>query len=150
VLQCGAVYDPMRNELFSARLGGGAFLNGAPIRVSTAASLTKSVIVTGFYYERGPLMLRTLEAMRKLLVANIQGIRRTGAASLDLCYVACGRFDGYFEYRLSPWDFAAGMLIVKEAGGVVADADGAERGLFSVGVICSNRLIHRELLELVG
>lgn len=149
-VQCGVVYDPMRDELFAARRGAGAWCNGEPIRVSCAPTLSKSVIVTGFYYERGPLMLRTLESMRKLLVANIQGIRRTGAASLDLCYVACGRFDAYFEYRLSPWDFAAGMLIVTEAGGVCADADGVARGLRSEGVVCSNGLIQEELLGMVG
>jgi myo-inositol-1(or 4)-monophosphatase len=146
---CGAVYDPMRDELFYARKGGGAWLNGQPIKVSGASTLSKSVIATGFYYERGPLMLRTLESMRKLLVANIQGIRRSGAASLDCCYVACGRFEGYFEYRLSPWDFAAGLLIIAEAGGICADADGTVRGVHSQGVVCSNGLIQDELTRIV-
>ena len=149
-VQCGVVYDPMRAELFSAQRGCGARCNGKLIRVSTSPDLTKSVIVTGFYYERGPMMLRTLESIRKLLVANIQGIRRTGAASLDCCYVACGRFEGYFEYQLSPWDFAAGMLIIMEAGGACADIDGEARGLFSKGMICSNGVIHPELLATVG
>jgi myo-inositol-1(or 4)-monophosphatase len=148
-VQCGVVYDSMRDELFSARRGSGAWCNGKPVRVSMVPDLTRSVICTGFYYERGALMVRTLESIRKLLVANIQGIRRTGAASLDCCYVACGRFDGYFEYRLSPWDFAAGMLIVEEAGGVCVDADGAARGLLSQGMICSNAVIHRELMDMV-
>lgn len=149
-VQCGVVYDPMHVELFSAQRGSGAWCNGKPVRVSTAPDLTRSVICTGFSYERGALMLRTIESIRKLLVKNIQGIRRSGAASLDCCYVACGRFDGYFEYRLSPWDFAAGMLIVQEAGGVCADIDGEERGLFSRGMICSNGAIHRELLGVVA
>ena len=148
-VQCGVVYDPMRGELFSALRGHGAWCNGEPIRVSRAAELTKSVICTGFYYERGPLMLKTLDSMRRLLTANIQGIRRTGAASLDCCYVACGRFDGYFEFRLSPWDFAAGMLIVEEAGGVCVDADGTAKGLFSQGMICSNGLIHGDFVGMV-
>ncbi|MBN1577506.1 MAG: inositol monophosphatase [Chitinispirillaceae bacterium] len=149
-VECGVVHDPMRKELFCAQAGHGAWYNGEPIRVSAAPDLMKSVIGTGFYYERGPLMLRTLDSIRKLLSAGIQGIRRTGAASLDCCYVAGGRFDGYFEYRLSPWDFAAGMLIVNEAGGVCMDVDGVERGLMSQGMICSNGMIHEELCGMVG
>ncbi|MBN1308013.1 MAG: inositol monophosphatase [Chitinispirillaceae bacterium] len=149
-VRCGVVHDPMRKELFSAKAGGGARCNGSPIRVSPAADLTKSVIGTGFYYDRGALMLRTLDSIRKLLGAGIQGIRRTGAASLDCCYVASGRFDGYFEYGLSPWDFAAGMLVVTEAGGVCTDVDGKERGIFSSGVICSNGAIQGELCGMVA
>ena len=149
IVQCGVVNDPMRKELFGARRGGGAWCNGKPIRVSSASGLRTSVIVTGFYYERGPLMLRTLDSIRKLFSAGIQGIRRTGTASLDCCYVACGRFDGYFEYQLSPWDFAAGMLIVEEAGGVCADVDGMERGILSKGMICSNGVIQRTLCGIV-
>lgn len=148
-VQCGVVYDPMRAELFSARRGVGAWCNGKPITVSMAPDLRRSVICTGFYYERGELMTKTLESVRKLLVEGIQGIRRTGSASLDCCYVACGRFDGFFEYRLSPWDFAAGMLIVMEAGGVCEDSDGEAHGLFSAGIICSNRLIQSELRSAV-
>ncbi len=149
-VQCGVVFNPVSGELFSAQRGGGVWCNSQPIAVSSVPELSKSVIVTGFYYERESLMVRTLDSMRELLLANIQGIRRTGAASLDLCYVACGRFDGYFEYRLSPWDFAAGMLIVMEAGGVCVDRDGEARGLRSQGMICSNGVIHRELCRIVA
>jgi myo-inositol-1(or 4)-monophosphatase len=150
VVECGVVFNPVSGEIFAATRGNGALLNGAPLRVSKVKTLTRSVIATGFYYERGAIMLRTLESVRKLLTANIQGIRRMGSAALDLCYVACGRYDGYFEYQLSPWDFAAGALIVEEAGGCCADSDGETgRGLFSKGMICSNGALHRELCSMV-
>lgn len=138
VVQCGVVYNPNNEELYSAVVGNGAFCNGIRINVSPVATLDRAVIATGFFYERGPLMLKTLDTIKNLLVANIQGIRRMGSAALDLCYVACGRYDGYFEYRLSTWDFAAGLLIVREAGGICLDSDGNNTGLFSRGMICSN------------
>jgi myo-inositol-1(or 4)-monophosphatase len=148
-VQCGVVFNPVNGELFSAERTKGAWCNDKPITVSSVSTLAKSVIGTGFYYERGPLMLKTLDSIKNLLTANIQGIRRMGSAALDLCYVACGRYDGYFEYRLSPWDFAAGMLIVHEAGGICIDTDGAERGLFANGMICSNGAIHKEFCDIV-
>ena len=149
-VRCGVVLNPVYDECFSATAGQGAFRNGVPIRVSAVATLGGSVIGTGFYYERGPIMLRTLDAVRKLLQANIQGIRRTGSAALDMCYVACGRYDGYFEYRLSAWDFAAGLLILKEAGGRCTDVDGVERGVAAKGVFSSNGRIHDALFGLAG
>jgi myo-inositol-1(or 4)-monophosphatase len=149
-VRCGIVLNPVYDECFSATAGQGAFRNGVPIRVSAVATLGGAVIGTGFYYERGPIMLRTLDSVRKLLQANIQGIRRIGSAALDICYVACGRYDGYFEYRLSPWDFAAGYLILKEAGGLCTDVDGVERGLLVKGVFASNGHIHDAMFELAG
>ncbi len=146
---CGVVYDPMLSEMFYACSGSGVWCNDKAIVVSDVKELTRSVICTGFYYERGRLMLRTIESMKKLLEAGVQGIRRTGSASLDCCYVACGRFDGYFEYRLSPWDFAAGMLIASEAGGICTDIDGETRGLFSQGIVCGNVKIHKALLSMI-
>jgi myo-inositol-1(or 4)-monophosphatase len=148
-VQCGVVFHPVGNECFCAQRGTGAWCNGIPIRVSSTGTLSKAVIGTGFYYERGPLMLRTLDALRKLYTARIRGMRRIGSAALDLCYVACGRFDGYFEYQLSPWDFAAGMLILKEAGGRFTDSDGVDRGLFSKGVISSNSILHKEFCIMI-
>jgi myo-inositol-1(or 4)-monophosphatase len=148
-VQCGIVFNPSSGELFSAQRSHGAWCNGNPIAVSSVGALPQSVIGTGFYYERGPIMLKTLDSIKNLLTANIQGIRRMGSAALDLCYVACGRYDGYFEYRLSPWDFAAGMLIVHEAGGICRDFDGKERNLFSQGMICSNKRIHEEFSKIV-
>lgn len=149
VVQCGVIYNPVSGELFSAERGNGAACNGRPISVSAASELTKAVIATGFYYERGPLMERTLESLRLLYKANIRGMRRMGSAALDLCYVACGRFDAYFEYRLSPWDFAAGMLLVEEAGGVFTDSDGNNNGLLSKGVTSSNGSLHDAFCSIV-
>jgi myo-inositol-1(or 4)-monophosphatase len=149
IVKCGVVYDPSRDECFSASAGSGAFLNDDPISVSKRATIQDSMIVTGFYYDRGNLMERTLLSIHRLFKANIRGIRRMGSAALDICWVASGRFEGYFEYQLSPWDFAAGELILKEAGGVFCDVDGVERGIFSNGTICSNGLIQNALFELV-
>jgi len=149
VVKAGVVYDPMRRELFSATLGGGAFCNDRPIRTSSAATLSQSLIGTGFYYDRGELMKKTLRALHGLFNRNVHCMRRMGAATLDLAWLACGRFDGYFEYTLSPWDFAAGLLILTEAGGRASDNLGAEASLFSKGLLCSNGLIHRDLLEIV-
>lgn len=125
VVQVGAVYDPLRKELFTARRGAGAWRNGQPIRVSSAQDLSRSIFATGFFYERGESMERTLDSIRTLFRRNIRGIRRFGAAALDLSWVACGRFQGFFEYKLAPWDFAAAGLIVEEAGGVVRNRAGS-------------------------
>jgi myo-inositol-1(or 4)-monophosphatase len=148
-LVAGVVGDPAGGELFSASAGGGAECNGRPIRVSGSASLTTSLIGTGFYYERGAIMEKTLCALHGLFKKDIHCMRRMGAASLDLTWLACGRLDGYFEYTLSPWDFAAGLLILREAGGRASDSNGKEADLFSKGLVCSNGLIHDEFLEIV-
>jgi myo-inositol-1(or 4)-monophosphatase len=143
----GAVYDPMRDELFSASLGQGATLNGDPIHVSGNRQLAQSIIGTGFYYDRNETMEKTLEALRTLFKQDIHCMRRMGASSLDLTWLAAGRFDGYFEYTLSPWDFAAGLLILTEAGGKAIDArTSIPADLFSSGLICSNGLIHEALV----
>lgn len=144
----GVVLDPIKSEIFFAEADKGAFCNDKQIKVSQTKELKYSVIGTGFYYERDILMHKTLESIRKLFESGIQGIRRIGSAALDLCYVAIGRFDGYFEYQLSPWDFAAGLLILNEAGGIFTDRDGKEKGLFSTGVIASNGLIHQKLCDI--
>jgi myo-inositol-1(or 4)-monophosphatase len=148
-VKVAVIYDPNRDELFTAESGRGAFCNGEKILVSQSKSLKESVIATGFYYERGEMMQNTLFSIFRLFGENIQGIRRMGSAALDLSWVACGRYDGYFEYKLSPWDFAAGMLLVKEAGGVFSDRDGMDQGLRSQGVICSNRCLYEDILRLV-
>ena len=149
IVQCGVICNPVSGELFSAERGAGATCNGRMISVSSAEKLSRAVIATGFYYERGPIMERTLDSLRLLYKANIRGMRRIGSAALDLCYVACGRFDAYFEYRLSPWDFAAGMLVVEEAGGIFTDSDGNNNGLLSKGVICSNGRLHTVFCDIV-
>ncbi|NLW30328.1 MAG: inositol monophosphatase [Fibrobacter sp.] len=148
-VKSGVVYDPVRNELFSAEAQKGAYLNEERISVSKHEFLNESMISTGFYYDRGILMEKTLQGIHTLFKENIRGIRRMGSAALDLCWLACGRYDGYFEYMLSPWDFAAGKIIIEEAGGICADRDGLDRGLLSKGLICSNRLIQKKLMEKV-
>ncbi|MBN2189323.1 MAG: inositol monophosphatase [Chitinispirillaceae bacterium] len=149
VLISGAVYDPMRDELFSAAAGHGARCNGASVRVSKSRDLSQSLIAIGFYYDRSMTMKKTLQALYRLYQEDIRCMRRMGAASLDLAWLACGRFDGYFEYTLSPWDFAAGLLVVLEAGGRASGNDGSPAGLSSGGLICSNGLIHDKLLACV-
>lgn len=123
-LMAAVTYDPLRDELFSAAQGVGATLNGVPIRVSRVSSLDRAVLCTGFPYDvqqnpEAPLGLFSL------LVRKTQGMRRMGSAALDLAYVAVGRFDGFFEFGLKPWDTAAGALLISEAGGVVRRIDGA-------------------------
>ncbi|ATB31728.1 inositol monophosphatase family protein [Melittangium boletus] len=123
-LLAGAIYDPMLGELFSAAKGQGATLNGRPLRASGCTEMARALLCTGFPYDvhhkpEGPLGL-----LRRFIV-RAQGMRRTGSAALDLAYVAAGRFDGYFEFGLKPWDEAAGALLVREAGGVVVRIDGA-------------------------
>lgn len=148
-LIAGAVYDPMRDELFSASAGKGAYCNSERIHVSPSDSLAKSLIATGFYYDRSVTMEKTLRALYWLYQEDIRCMRRMGSAALDCAWLACGRFDGYFEYTLAPWDFAAGLLIVLEAGGTASDADGKPADLFSNGLICSNGLIHEKLMTCV-
>jgi myo-inositol-1(or 4)-monophosphatase len=145
----GVVFDPMRNECFTATKGGGAFLNGKRIGVTSCERLDHSIIATGFAYDRGHVMEKTLKAIHGLFTSNIRGIRRSGSAALDMSWVACGRFDGYFEYLLSAWDFAAGMLIVREAGGVCDDRSGNPLDLTGTSVAVSNGRIHRELMDIV-
>src|SRR3989338_132292 len=147
----GAIYDVTRNELFCAQKGKGAFLNGKPIRVNKADTLKKSLLITGFYYSRGMEVVETLDAVKRFLFQHILGIRRLGAAALDLCYVASGRAAGYWEYELSPWDFAAGKLIVEEAGGRVSGRHCEElpwdKRHF---IVASNGKIHRRMLAVIN
>ncbi|MCL4124050.1 UNVERIFIED_CONTAM: hypothetical protein GTU68_065227 [Idotea baltica] len=143
----GVVLNPSSGELFSATRGGGAFLNGEQIKVSEATALNQVVIGTGFYYDRGKMMERTLQSIRDLFARDIHGMRRLGAASLDLCFVAAGRFGAYFEYQLAPWDFAAARLIVEEAGGVVTQANGEVLPLDHTTIAASNGAFHAELVS---
>jgi myo-inositol-1(or 4)-monophosphatase len=145
----GVVYDPVREETFSAVRGGGARLNGAPVGVSDVSALERALLGTGFPYdrrERADEYLRFwLEAMR-----CSQGVRRGGSAALDLCYVACGRLDGFWEWKLKPWDTAAGRLIVEEAGGRVTDFSGAPHVLDGDETAASNGRIHEALLGMIA
>jgi myo-inositol-1(or 4)-monophosphatase len=141
----GVIYDPTRDELFTAEQGRGAHLNGKPIHVSKAAQLKECLVATGFpshkrhknpnIYFYHQITLRT------------HGVRRAGSAALDLCNVACGRFDGFWEFNLNPWDTAAGVLIVEEAGGKVSRFDGSSFELDSRETLASNGLVHEALLH---
>lgn len=148
-LVLGFVYDPVREELFSALAGGGAFLNGAPIRVSGVDRLDRALLATGFPYDVRQSPVNNLDHWSRFIV-RAQAIRRCGSAALDLSYVACGRFDGFWELKLKPWDVAAGGLIVAEAGGRVTDFADRSFKLGVPAIAATNGLIHGELLEVLN
>ncbi len=142
----GVVYDPMREELFTAQKGQGAFLNGKKIKVSTADELIKSLLATGFPYDRKETEKNNLDYFHGLLMAS-QEVRRDGSAALDLCYVAAGRFDGFWELKLKPWDVAAGSVIVREAGGTVSGLSGTPFDMHAQEILASNGRIHDQMVE---
>lgn len=146
----GVVYDPTRDELFCAQKGDGAKRNDKPIRVTEAKSLSESILATGFYYNRGKEMERNLENIKSFFLSGIIGIRRMGSAALDLCNVACGRLDGFWEHHLSPWDFAAGIYIVEQAGGKVTDNRNEKVKIVPSYIVSSNGRIHERILGIVG
>jgi myo-inositol-1(or 4)-monophosphatase len=125
------------DETFTATRGGGAFLNGAPIRVSPTSSLSDAILATGFPYRRNELEHNNLANFNRFFL-DVRGIRRFGSAAMDLAYVAAGRFDGYWELHLSPHDVAAGALLVREAGGIVSDADGGDDWLRAGHLVAAN------------
>jgi myo-inositol-1(or 4)-monophosphatase len=141
----GLVFDPLRNECFRAILGRGATLNGSPIRSSLINELDKSLLATGFPYDQrdnADYYLRFFKAF----MTRCQGIRRNGAAALDLCYVACGRLDGFWELKLRPWDTAAGALIVTEAGGKLSNFTGKKFSIWGTETLATNGLIHAAMV----
>jgi myo-inositol-1(or 4)-monophosphatase len=144
----GVVYDPMRNEMFSARKGEGADLNGRPIRVSDVDRLINSLLATGFPYDRKANGKNNIEYFENMLMAS-QEVRRDGSAALDLCSVACGRFDGFWELKLKSWDVAAGSLIVGEAGGMVSDLSGSKFNIHDGDILTSNGNIHDQMLDIL-
>lgn len=141
-----AVYNPFMKEYFYGEKGNGAFLNGQPIHVSENKTLPRSLLATGFPYIVSEKFERNMKLFSKIY-RQTQGIRRAGSAALDLCYVACGRFDGYWEFELNPWDVAAGSLIVTEAGGQLSNFSGKNLNIYDKEIIATNGLIHEELLE---
>ncbi len=148
-LQIGVIYDPLRDEMFAARAGGGATLNGAPIHVTPTAQLADAFLATGFPYTRRVAADNNTQRLDYFLRRS-QGVRRAGSAALDVAYVACGRFDGFWESGLHPWDLAAGLLLVQEAAGQFSDYDGGTERLFSGDeVLASNGLIHGEMLRVL-
>jgi len=148
-LVLGFVYDPMREEMFRAEAGRGAFLNGAPVHVSGASDLDRSLLATGFPYDVRTSPVNNLGHWGHFVV-RAQAIRRCGSAALDLSYVACGRFDGFWELKLKPWDMAAGALMVAEAGGRVTDLEGKAFALEAPGIVATNGLIHPVVVEILG
>lgn len=144
----GLIYDPMREEMFSAVKGEGAFLNGEEIRVSAVDDLNKSLLATGFPYDIRASKVNNITHFNNLLT-RVQGIRRCGSAAMDLCYVASGRFDGFWELKLSPWDIAAGALIVQEAGGLISDFQNGEFTIYGAEILASNGLIHQQIVEVL-
>ena len=142
------VYDPLMDELYHAVAGGGAYLNGRPIRVSKETALDRSLLATGFAYDRRKSEQDNLDNFAAFLKAA-RALRRDGSAALDLCYVAAGRLDGFWEFKLAPWDVAAGYLIVEEAGGRCSDASGGAAPASGSEVVASNGHIHEAMLEVL-
>ncbi|MBI4686553.1 MAG: inositol monophosphatase [Nitrospirae bacterium] len=145
----GVVYDPMRDEIFTAIKGKGAYLNNKKINVSATKSLSVSLLATGFAYDVRVSPENNLNHFSNFILRS-QGIRRAGSAAIDLCYIASGRFDGYWEMKLKPWDTAAGSLIVKEAGGRVTDFQGQPFSHYSKEILASNGKIHREMIKVLS
>jgi myo-inositol-1(or 4)-monophosphatase len=149
VLSAGVVLDVPAHECFTATAGGGARLNGAPIGVSTIDNPQRALFGTGFPFVRHEEIAPYVAQLARVM-AGAAGVRRAGAAALDLASVACGRFEGFWEMQLSPWDIAAGMLLVREAGGVVTTFEGAECPVARTGVVAGSAAMHRWLLRTVN
>ncbi|MFC1898411.1 inositol monophosphatase family protein [Candidatus Cloacimonadota bacterium] len=148
-IKFGVVFAPILNELFWAEKGKGSFLNGKQIQVSQTDQISNCLVGTGFPYDRwqqADFYIREYLAFTK----KCQGVRRAGAAAIDLCYVACGRLDGFFERKLKPWDMAAGSLIISEAGGKITQFDSSDWHYSDQTILASNRIIHKEMVDILG
>ncbi len=148
VAVAGAVYDPLKDELFTAARGSGAHLNGRRLRVSAATELLQSLLITGFPYD----LRDDLEAKLRLFtrfMGHVRAIRRDGAAALDLCYVAAGRADGFWEERLQPWDMMAGVVMIEEAGGLITRFDGSPVGLCADQMVAAGPALHASMLQVL-
>ncbi len=147
-LLMGAVYNPMMDELYFAEKGKGATLNGIPIRVSGKKDFKTACLVTGFPYKWPDSTEHPIKVFERIVLEGLP-VRRLGSAAIDLCWVACGRFDGFWEYNLNSWDVAAGYLILLEAGGRITDFDGAEYNVFEKETLATNGLIHDQMLRVI-
>ncbi|MCR9257977.1 MAG: inositol monophosphatase [Alphaproteobacteria bacterium] len=148
-ITAGLVYDPIKDDMFVADRGNGAYLNDRRIRVSARSRMPDSLFATGIpFMDRGDHVLFNAQLAKVMAVSS--GVRRMGAASLDLAYVAAGRYEGFWESGLSPWDLAAGILIVREAGGLVSDYDGRDEVMTSGNVVAGNQSLHGDLRTLVN
>lgn len=145
----GVVYDPLREEVFTAQKGKGSYLNKKRIKVSKTKNLSEALLATGFAYDVRKSPDNNLNHFSNFTL-EAQGIRRAGSAALDLCYVASGRFDGFWEMKLKPWDMAAGSLMVKEAGGKVTDFKGDPFSIYSKEILASNGRIHGEMVKVLN
>ncbi len=145
-IEYGVIYDPLRDELFEGRRGSGATLNGNPVKVSRVRRLDRALLTTGFPYDIRKRLPETLARMGRFL-GICQGLRRGGSAALDLCYVACGRLDGFYEENLKPWDTAAGLLFVLEAGGTITTFSGGDYDIYAPNIVASNGVLHGQLLK---
>ncbi len=144
----GAIYDPGRDELFYAHRGQGSFLNKKRIHVTGEKKMLNSLLATGFPYDIAESKIDNLENFGRMY-KDSRGIRRGGSAALDLCYVACGRFDGFWELKLHPWDTAAGLVIVEEAGGKVTQIDGSKYSIYKNNIVASNSRIHKQMMNVL-
>jgi myo-inositol-1(or 4)-monophosphatase len=149
VAEVAAVYDPTRKELFTAERGGGAYLNGRPLRVSSTAQLVDAMLVTGFPYDIHS-RIDEIVGLFARFVGCARAVRRLGSAAIDLCYVAAGRMDGFWERDLKPWDIAGGALIVTEAGGRVTNMDGRPFQSRGRDVLATNGLLHDDMLRVIA
>jgi len=145
----GVVFDPTRQELFVGETGQGAFLNGQRLRASGTASLNQALLVTGFSYDIRETPNNNLDHFVRFAL-RAQGMRRTGSAALDMCYVAAGRFDGFWELKLHPWDMAAGAVIVQEAGGRLSNFKGDPHSIYGKELVATNGLIHDQILTVLN
>lgn len=148
-MECGVVYDPVRDELFSSARGRGAFCNGEVLRVSEVDQLSHALLITGFPYNFRERLETVVGQFRAFLVAS-QAVRRGGSAALDLCYLAAGRLDGFWELYLQPWDTAAGRLILEEAGGQVSNFSGGPYSIYEKEILASNSLLHEQMLSVLA
>lgn len=147
-IQHGIVYDPVKNDLFTASRGGGAALNGNRIRVNQTKTLDSSLIGTGFPY-RETDNLEQYMAIFNDFMSQCRDIRRPGSVALDLCYVACGRYDAFFEFGLSPWDVAAGSIIIEEAGGIVDDVTGKQAYMETGNIVAAPPKLFKEVIKTI-
>lgn len=145
----GLIYDPILRECFHAASGQGAFMNDAPIKISKTEQMASAFGATGFPF-KAPHLLMPYAQVFKILMSQCQDMRRCGSAALDLAYVACGRYDFFWESHLLPWDFMAGKLIVEEAGGTTSDFAGKELPVQTSSVLAANRHLYQKLLDLIG
>lgn len=146
---CGVIYHPLLDELFVAKHGGGAYLNNKPIKISESDNMHKSLLVTGFPYNVNENPHNCVDTFVSIVQGGIP-IRRLGSAALDLAYVAAGRFDGFWESSLYPWDMAAGFILVKEAGGKITQYDGSDFQIDSPTILATNGIIHEQILAKIN